>query len=145
MVEALVGHEADDPLLDALTDDMAAPHLLDVEVLSVLRGLELGRQLRPDAAAQARRSYFEFAITRFQTAPLAERIWSLRHQFTSYDANYLALAEALRVPLLTCDGKLATPGHNAEIRHWTPSPSLGLRTGGTVSLLDWGMRFLLPM
>jgi len=30
-----------------------------------------------------------------------ERIWQLRHQFTSY----LALAEALQAPLLTCDAK----------------------------------------
>jgi predicted nucleic acid-binding protein len=42
MVEALVGSEADDDLLDALQGDVHAPHLLDVEVLSVLRGLTLG-------------------------------------------------------------------------------------------------------
>ena len=44
---------------------------------------------------QARQDYFGFSITRHETAPLAERIWDLRHQFTSYDATYLALAEAL--------------------------------------------------
>lgn len=116
MVEALVGRDADAGLFDALAGDIEAPHLLDVEVLSVLRGLVLGGKLDPDEAVQARRDHFAFAITRHETAPLGERIWELRHQFTSYDASYLALAEALRAPLITCDAKLATNGHNAEIR-----------------------------
>jgi predicted nucleic acid-binding protein len=115
MVEALVGREADADLLDAVADDIDAPHLLDVEVLSVLRGLVLGGKLEPGNAVEARQDYYGFAITRHETAPLAERIWDLRHQFTSYDASYLALAEALQAPLITCDAKLATRGHNAEI------------------------------
>lgn len=116
MVEALVGRDADDDLLNALRGDVDAPHLLDVEVLSVLRGLLLGGKLDPEAADQARLDHFAFTITRHETAPLAERIWQLRHQFTSYDASYLALAEALRAPLYTCDAKLATSGHNAQLR-----------------------------
>ncbi len=119
MVEALVGRSADADLLDALSGDIDAPHLLDVEVLSVLRGLVLGGKLDPDEAVRARQDHFAFAITRHETAALAERIWQLRHQFTSYDASYLALAEALHAPLLTCDAKLASRGHNAEI-HLVP-------------------------
>ena len=42
MVEALVGRDADEELLQALSGDLDAPHLLDVEVLSVLRGLLFG-------------------------------------------------------------------------------------------------------
>jgi predicted nucleic acid-binding protein len=36
---------------------------------------------------------------------------------TAYDAAYLALAEALAAPLVTCDGSLASaPGHaDAEV------------------------------
>ncbi|MCA0295226.1 MAG: type II toxin-antitoxin system VapC family toxin [Actinobacteria bacterium] len=116
MVEALVGREADAELLDALAGDIDAPHLLDVEVLSVLRGLVIGGKLEPESAGQAREDHFAFAITRHETSPLADRIWQLRHQFTSYDASYLALAEALQAPLFTCDAKLATRGHNAEIQ-----------------------------
>ena len=84
-------------------------------MLSVLRGLLLGGKLSIEEAEQARRDHFTFTITRHETAPLAERIWQLRHEFTSYDASYLALAEALRAPLWTCDAKLAASGHNAEI------------------------------
>lgn len=115
MVEALVGRDADAELLDALASDIDAPHLLDGEVQSVLRGLVVGGKLKLGGAVQARQDYFGLAITRHETAPLAERIWDLRHQFTSYDASYLALAEALQAPLLTCDAKLATRGHSAEV------------------------------
>ncbi|MCL2418220.1 MAG: type II toxin-antitoxin system VapC family toxin, partial [Conexibacteraceae bacterium] len=47
--------------------------------------------------------------------PLADRVWELRHQFTSYDACYLALAEAVGAPLFTCDAKLVGDGHDAEV------------------------------
>lgn len=116
MVEALIGRDADAKLIDALAGDVDAPHLLDVEVLSVLRGLLLGGKIEPAAAEQARHDHFALAITRHQLHPLADRIWRLRHQYTSYDACYLALAEALNVPLYTCDAKLAGHGHEARVR-----------------------------
>ncbi|WP_344060940.1 hypothetical protein [Nostocoides vanveenii] len=34
---------------------------------------------------------------------------------TSYDAAYIALAEALGVPLHTCDAKLDRGGHDAVV------------------------------
>lgn len=116
MVEALVGREADTELLAALAGEVDAPHLLDVEVLSVLRGLLLGGKLESAAAEDARRDHFAFTITRHETGPLADRIWQLRHQYTSYDASYLALAEALEAPLHTCDAKLTSGGHDAQVR-----------------------------
>lgn len=121
MVEALIGRDAGEDLLQALGGELDAPHLLDVEVLSVLRGLHLGGRLGLEDAERARRDYFAFTIVRHEAGALAERIWELRHQFTSYDASYLALAEALRVPLWTCDTKLATNGHNAEIQLVQPT------------------------
>lgn len=115
MVEASIGREVDEELLDALTGDVHAPHLLDVEVLSVLRGLQLGGKLDPAVAEEVRHDHFAFAINRHEVAPLADRIWQLRHQYTSYDAAYLALAEALDAPLYTCDAKLDSGGHHAEV------------------------------
>jgi len=115
-VESLVGREADAELLDALAGDIEAPCLLDVEVLSVLRGLLLGGKLKPGAAEDARRDHFSLAITRHEVQPMADRIWELRHQFTSYDACYLALAETLDAPLYTCDAKLTGRGHHAEVQ-----------------------------
>lgn len=116
MVEALVGRDADTELLDALAGDVEAPHLLDVEVLSVLRGPLLGGKLALGAAEAARGDYFALTITRHDVYPLEDRIWELRQQFTSYGASYLALAEALSAPLFTCDARLAGTGHRAEVR-----------------------------
>lgn len=115
MVEALVGRDAEESLLEALSGEVAAPHILDVEVLSVLRGLMLGGKLREGDADDARADHFDLTILRYDTAPLADRIWSLRHSYTSYDAAYLALAEAVDAPLHTCDHKLDSGGHEVDV------------------------------
>lgn len=116
MVEALIGREVDDELLDGVAGEISAPHLLDIEVLSALRGLVLGGKIDQYTADEARRAHFSLSITRHITSPLADRIWHLRHRYTAYDASYLALAEALDAPLYTCDAKLAGGGHDAVIR-----------------------------
>jgi predicted nucleic acid-binding protein len=116
MAEALIGRDADIELLNGLTGEVSAPHLLDVEVLSVLRALLRAGKLEPARAEDARRDHFDFTITRHEVQPLVERVWELRHRFTSYDACYLALAEALDAPLFTCDAKLDSGGHSAEVR-----------------------------
>jgi predicted nucleic acid-binding protein len=116
MVEVLVGRHVDDELLDALQGDLHAPHLLDVEVLSVLGGLTLGGKLKRRAAEQARADHFAFTIARYELIGLAERVWELRNNQTTYDACYLALAEALAAPLYTCDHKLASDGHRAHVK-----------------------------
>ena len=122
MVEALIGRDAEGELVDALAGELSAPHLLDVEVLSVLRRLVLGGKLDAEAAAQARRDHFAFTIHRQEVQPLAERVWELRHQFTSCDACYVTLAEALDAPLYTCDAKLDSDGHDAEVRVFPRTP-----------------------
>lgn len=76
----------------------------------------LCHKLAAPAAEEARRDYFDMDIDRHEIAPLADRIWHLRHQFTSYDAAFLALAEALDAPLHTCDAKLAAGGRRARVR-----------------------------
>jgi len=43
-------------------------------------------------------------------------MFQLRHNLTAYDAAYVALAEALGLPLVTTDVRLArSMGHAAEI------------------------------
>ncbi len=54
-------------------------------------------------------------IARCEAEPLAERMWHLRHQYTSHDACYIALAEALQVLLHTCDAKFDSRGHHAIV------------------------------
>ncbi|HYN29999.1 MAG TPA: type II toxin-antitoxin system VapC family toxin [Dermatophilaceae bacterium] len=116
MVEALVGQEPHEDLLSALAGEVDAPSLVDVEVLAALRGLSLGGKLDRGQAEQALRDHCSLTITRHPVSPFADRIWHLRHQLTAYDACYVALAEALRAPLYTCDARLARAGHDAEVR-----------------------------
>ena len=50
-------------------------------------------------------------LERHAHEPLLERVWQLRQNLTACDAVYVALAEALEAPLLTCDARLArAPG-----------------------------------
>ena len=115
MVEALVGHDADDELLDALQLDVHAPHLLDVEVLSVLRGLTLGAKLKRSRRAGADRLLC--VHDRALRASRARRS-GLGTPPQPHDVrrHYLALAEALAAPLYTCDRKLVDDGHGAEVK-----------------------------
>jgi predicted nucleic acid-binding protein len=93
-----------------------APHLLDLEVTQVLRRLAIQgtvSELRAEAALQA---LFDLRVERHPHSSLLPRIWQLRHNLSAYDAAYVALAETLRAPLLTRDGRLASAsGHTAEV------------------------------
>jgi predicted nucleic acid-binding protein len=49
----------------------------------------------------------ELEIQLFPFEPFSNRIWELRHSLTSYDVWYVAVAEALSLPLATLDRRLA--------------------------------------
>jgi predicted nucleic acid-binding protein len=118
VLAALVGRPPDRRLVDRLSDDgeLCAPHLLDVELLHALRRLVLGGQLSEDRAADARDDFADLTVARYDHVVLADRTWALRHNLTAYDASFVALAELLDVPLVTCDARLASaPGHRATV------------------------------
>lgn len=91
--------------------ELSAPALLLFECSNVIRRHELGDLISPDHAAQAHADLLDLPIEFFPYEALAQRVWQLRHNLTSYDAAYVALAEALEVPLITLDRRLAeAPG-----------------------------------
>lgn len=87
--------------------DLHLPHLADIEMLSVARGLVAGDVLPPTRAQQLLVDLRDFPARRWPAHMLFERIWELRDNATPYDATYVALAEALDATLLTADQKLA--------------------------------------
>lgn len=89
------------------SEQMLAPHLVDLEVASVLRRLVLQREFPPALVAASVRHLSELDINRVDHAPLLERCWELRDNLTTYDAAYVALAEVAGAPLLTTDRRLA--------------------------------------
>jgi predicted nucleic acid-binding protein len=115
---ALAATDAAPGLVERLAGDgdLHAPHLIDIEILHALRRMTMHGQLSEERAADARTDFAELALTRYPHQPLSDRIWTLRHNLTAYDATFVALAETLDAPLVTCDAGLATaPAHDAGI------------------------------
>ena len=84
-----------------------APHLLDIEVIQVLRRYWLTGTLDNERAAEAMQDFIDLPIERYPHELLIRGIWELRKNLTTYDACYVALAELLDAPLITTDARLA--------------------------------------
>jgi predicted nucleic acid-binding protein len=107
------------PAIEAtlFSNTLHAPHLLDLEVTQALRRYWRIGELATQRAEEAFADLANLPLERYPHDVLLPRIWELRRNVTAYDAAYLALAEALDAPLLTCDARLAkAPGHEAEVR-----------------------------
>ena len=90
--------------------DLHAPHLLDVEILSVVRRLVAAGTASSERGEQAMDDLLALPIERYPHDVLVRRAWDYRENFSAYDATYLALAEALApepVPVLTADARFA--------------------------------------
>ena len=88
--------------------ELMAPHLLPVEVANSLRRLVARDVLSADVAALAYADFRRVRVELFPYEPFAERVWQLRSNVTAYDGWYVAVAEALDVPLATLDRRLRT-------------------------------------
>ena len=95
-------------------DSFIVPHLIDIEVMSALRRLVAGQRPGTDRTEQFLTGLAALPAERYSHTPLIGRIWELRHNFTAYDATYIALAEATNATLYTSDEKLSK-GHRARV------------------------------
>ena len=95
-------------LVDGRQSVLHAPELVDLEVLSALRGLVRGGAVDERLADETVADLAELRLLRHPHGPLRDAIWRLRDELSAYDAAYLALAEALDADcLLTADRGLA--------------------------------------
>jgi predicted nucleic acid-binding protein len=123
IIRLLSNLPGDDLLRQRLAQTVHAPALIDAEVSSVVRGLTITTKpnvrIAPGRAELMLADYAGLRIVRHPMQPMQVRVFELRHNFSAYDAMYVALAERLALPLLTDDAKFAgTPGHHAEIQHY---------------------------
>ena len=103
--DRVVGHEL-----------VAAPHVIDLEVAAALRRLARLSEIGSERGRVTLLELVEMPLQRYPVSALLGRIWGLREQLTTYDAAYVALAEALEVPLVTTDARLGrSTGHTATI------------------------------
>ncbi|MCY3576933.1 MAG: type II toxin-antitoxin system VapC family toxin [bacterium] len=111
------------PLGIALADTMeeaslAAPEMLDAEVMSVLRRAVLTGCLDEARAVMALSDLALWPIDRVSHRALALLAWEHYSNISAYDAFYVATARALGVPLLTADGRLArSTGLDIAVHH----------------------------
>jgi predicted nucleic acid-binding protein len=98
-------------------DSLHAPHLVDLEITHALRRFVMLREISDRQARERLQVHLDLQLVRHDHLPLLPRIWELRRNLTAYDAAYVALAELLECPLLTCDARLArSAGHSVEVQ-----------------------------
>ena len=120
IVEMLMHTEAGirvTPHIHTTSATVHSPHLLDAEVLHVVRRYALAGDIDAERGAEMVDILRDLVIHRHDHRSLLGRAWELRHSVGTYDALYVALAEALDAPLLTADGRLAKAhGHRADVQ-----------------------------
>ena len=103
---------------------VCAPHLMDAEVGQALRRFVLRREMSFARAQASLDDLADLPLRRFPHTAFLSRAFALRANVTVYDGIYLALAEALGAPLITCDAALRNvPGCTAEVVLVPASPS----------------------
>ena len=97
---------------------LAAPELMDAEVVAVLRRAVLHENLPEERAVTALEDLATWPVQRISHRALARSAWRHRHNLTAYDAFYVAAARAWDASLLTADGPLAhAPGLGVPVHN----------------------------
>ena len=105
-----------DKRIFSVSESLHVPHLLDIEVAQVLRRYVREKTIPAQRGREALEDLNGLPLSRYPHDFLITRVWELRSTLTAYGAVYVALAEALDAPLLTCDRRLASAsGHSADV------------------------------
>ena len=97
-------------------ESLAAPHLIDSEIVQALRTQVRRGEIDARQALRALETWAKLGIQRVGVVGMLQRVWQLRDNLTAYDASYVAVAEALDCELVTADRRLAgAPGTRCPI------------------------------
>jgi predicted nucleic acid-binding protein len=86
--------------------ELFAPSLLPYECANIIRRHELAGLISSDQAAQSHGDLLDLAVNLWPYELLSARAWELRTNLSSYDASYVALAEAIGADLVTLDRRI---------------------------------------
>lgn len=118
-IEFLLNTVPGSRIAERLADDREAvcvPHLIDIEIVQILRRYVLRGVLSSDRATLALSHWRDLDVERYPHEPFLEQVWALRANVSAYDAVYVALAQALSTVLVTGDRRLArVPGLETRI------------------------------
>lgn len=104
---------------------LSAPELMPYEAANVLRRRQVAGDLDATAATLAHQDLLDLDVSLFPYRVMAGRAWQLRHNLTSYDAAYVALAELLAAPLITLDSRIARAvGPTCVVTAYQAGPTL---------------------
>lgn len=102
---------------------LAAPELAVFEAANIFRRQALSGMVDRSHATLAHADLVALPLELWPYAPLAERAWQLRDNFTIHDASYVALAELLGASVITLDRRLANaPGARCPLLTPAGSP-----------------------
>jgi len=82
---------------------LAAPELIDLEVLNTLRRLEADGAIPRSRRASILEDFRALPIRRYRHQALWKGVWQRRKNLTAYDASYVVLARFLDATLVTRD------------------------------------------
>jgi predicted nucleic acid-binding protein len=116
LIKSPAGTKVDRRLFSFPPVTLHVPDLLDVEVAQVLRRYVREKMMTASRGEEALQDLHDLPLNRYPHDILMPRVWELRAVLTAYDAVYVALAELLDAPLITCDRKIAlASGHRATV------------------------------
>ena len=97
---------------------LAAPALIDAEVLSVLRRAVLNGHLEEARARMGIDDLLQWPVDRISHRSLAPLAWRYHRNVSAYDAFYIATARLQGLPLMTADARLSrAPGLGVVVQH----------------------------
>jgi len=110
LYEVVIDTPTAEPIRQRLAEDpdQAAPHVIDIEVFSLIRRDQMAGRVDSTIAELAVDDLRSWPGERYGHRALLSRAWELRHAVRGWDAVYVALAEVLDATLLTLDRRLAS-------------------------------------
>jgi predicted nucleic acid-binding protein len=110
ILDLLLAKSAAPALRERLSRDgekLNAPHLIDLEIVRVLRRYTRFGDLEEPRARALIDVHLHLPIERHAHESFLDIIWALRNNFSAYDAMYVALGITLSATLITSDAPLA--------------------------------------